>query len=110
MLENVTVKQLNDLKRAIGQGRKEISVAATRPGDVIRVMTKPGKMYLFETSSPNQRLAHVYECNPREYTPKHGYQGLKKVLDIALDRQLVYGDSRSDLVTQITFINRSQKK
>lgn len=104
MLENLSVEKLQNLLNTKGVVRKELSISETQIGDIVRIDTVSGNIYFFETVSANDCSALVFRCNPREFAPKSGLRGKRKISKISEGKQVFHDQSRTSAVKSIVLI------
>lgn len=105
MLENITQDLIDKLKNKEGENKERLLIPDVAKGSIIRVITQSGNIYFFEITKPEIGMAHVFCCESRQFAPKSGYRGERKVTKIfELGEQIFHDGSRTSPVKQITLL------
>ena len=64
-------------------------ISKLEAGDIIRMQTSPGNIYLLEVAFPATRLAHIYRHEKRGYAMQ-GYRGARIIVFLKVGRMMLY--------------------
>lgn len=69
-----------------------IDVKKLDAGDIIRIQTASGNIYLLEVAFPATKLAHLYRNDARGYAMR-GYRGARAIVFLKVGSMMLYGKS-----------------
>ncbi len=106
MLQNANYDTIQMFLAHDGITINDITISQTEIGDIVRVKTRSGNTYLFETVEPEKNTAHTYKHEFRDWSPQTGYIGLATISRIEIGSQIYFGKYQTTSPEEISHIKR----